>query len=440
MVDRKKGLIVILITLLIYPKNNFGGAFQPEFLAPITNVTVSVGRDATFTCHVGYLGGYRVGWVKADTKAIQAIHDHVITHNPRISVSHGDHSTWSLHIKGVQIEDGGLYMCQVNTDPMKSQTGLLNVVVPPDFVQEETSGDVMVGEGGQVKLTCRARGTPPPRVIWRREDGRDIILREPSVGSTPVQKTRNIPVAHFEGEILKLAKVSRAEMGAYLCIASNGVPPTVSKRVIINVHFPPVIHVPNQLVGAPLGTDVVLECFVEASPKSINYWIKDNGAMIIKSTRHDVQIIAKSAFEIRMSLTVRNFHHQDVGSYRCVAKNSLGEVESSIRLYEIPGPTKTQTASWPGGFYDEDEELDVYGSEEFDKSDIVKQNMPIDNTVYGQAAAHPTVYWTSTPSIKLMKKRPSFTMGASSTRNRETLHVFIISATLLAHLSTFDWH
>lgn len=35
--------------------------------------------------------------------------------------------------------------------------------------------------------------------------------------------------------------------------------------------------VPNQLVGAPLGTDVQIECHVEASPKSINYWIKDTG-------------------------------------------------------------------------------------------------------------------------------------------------------------------
>lgn len=44
----------------------------------------------------------------------------------------------------------------------------------------------------------------------------------------------------------------------------------------------PVIHVPNQLVGAPLGTDVALECFVEASPKSINYWMKEKG-QILKS-------------------------------------------------------------------------------------------------------------------------------------------------------------
>lgn len=42
----------------------------------------------------------------------------------------------------------------------------------------------------------------------------------------------------------------------------------------------PVIQVPNQLVGAPLGTDVQIECHVEASPKSINYWIKDTGKCV----------------------------------------------------------------------------------------------------------------------------------------------------------------
>uniref|UniRef100_A0A182PWW7 Ig-like domain-containing protein n=1 Tax=Anopheles epiroticus TaxID=199890 RepID=A0A182PWW7_9DIPT len=76
---------------------------------------------------------------------------------------------------------------------------------------------------------------------------------------------------------------------------------------------------PNQLVGAPLGTDVTIECQIEASPKSINYWVKDTA---------------------RMSLTVRLFQKEDVGSYRCIAKNSLGEVDSSIRLYEIPGRSR----------------------------------------------------------------------------------------------------
>lgn len=45
----------------------------------------------------------------------------------------------------------------------------------------------------------------------------------------------------------------------------------------------PVIQVPNQLVGAPLGTDVTLECYVESSPKSINYWVRDSSKCILLS-------------------------------------------------------------------------------------------------------------------------------------------------------------
>ncbi|GLV34373.1 Dpr-interacting protein alpha [Carabus blaptoides fortunei] len=372
-------------------------AFQPEFAQPIVNLSVAIGRDATFRCLVHHLGGYRgmstdetikensgtvaggggrdvekqqmrrgslcktVGWVKADTKAIQAIHDHVITHNSRVSVSHGDHSTWNLHIRSVQEEDRGQYMCQINTDPMKSQkpfvclkVGYLDVVVPPDFINEETSGDVMIPEGGTIKLTCRARGYPVPHVLWRREDGSDIIVREPNG-----QKTK---LASYQGEILKLVKVSRSDMGAYMCIASNGVPPTVSKRITVSVHFHPVIHVPNQLVGAPLGTDVVLECHVEASPKSINYWIRDTGEMVISSEKYDVQVSSKSMFEVRMIVIIRNLQADDLGSYRCIAKNSLGEVESNIRLYEIPGPTRLSVPM----HVDEDDYGDQFGSAEED--------------------------------------------------------------------------
>lgn len=45
-------------------------------------------------------------------------------------------------------------------------------------------------------------------------------------------------------------------------------------KIFGTVH--PVIQVPNQLVGAPLGTDVTVECYVESSPKSINYWVRDS--------------------------------------------------------------------------------------------------------------------------------------------------------------------
>lgn len=44
----------------------------------------------------------------------------------------------------------------------------------------------------------------------------------------------------------------------------------------------PLIQVPNQLVGAPTGTDVTLQCHVEASPKAINYWTRDTGMQYVE--------------------------------------------------------------------------------------------------------------------------------------------------------------
>ena len=65
---------------------------------------------------------FQVGWIKADTKAIQAIGKHVISNNQRITVSHDPtRSKFRLHITGVTLEDAGPYMCQINSLPVKAQ-------------------------------------------------------------------------------------------------------------------------------------------------------------------------------------------------------------------------------------------------------------------------------------------------------------------------------
>ncbi|XP_049816616.1 lachesin [Schistocerca nitens] len=279
---------------------------------------------------------YKVAWIKADTKAILAIHEHVITNNQRLSVTHNDFNTWTLNLRGVKREDRGQYMCQVNTDPMKSQTAFLEVVIPPDIIYEETSGDLMVPEGGSAKLVCKARGYPKPKVVWRREDGGDIVLRGGQASKTRVQSV--------EGEVLTLTKVTRSEMGAYLCIAANGVPPSVSKRMMVHVHFHPLIQVPNQLVGAPTGTDVALQCHVEASPKAINYWTRDTGEMIIANDKYNMTEINSSLYSVQMKLVIRKIKKSDLGGYKCISKNSIGDAEGNIRLYEMELPKRAKSA------------------------------------------------------------------------------------------------
>lgn len=57
--------------------------------------------------------------------------------------------------------------------------------------------------------------------------------------------------------------------------------------------------------------------------------------MVISSNKYEVINTVISSFESRMVLTVRKLALVDVGGYRCVAKNSLGEVDSVIRLYGL---------------------------------------------------------------------------------------------------------
>ncbi|KAK4288181.1 hypothetical protein Pmani_038777 [Petrolisthes manimaculis] len=152
-----------------------------------------------------------------------------------------------------------------------------------------------------------------------------------------VTNTRS-PEAVHNGETLALRQVSRTHMGAYLCIASNGVPPSVSKRITLDVEFPPQIHVPNQLVGVPTGDNVTIECFVEAFPKAISYWV-GKGMMILNSDKYRSETY-ETLYRIHMKLTVFNFSRDDNTTYKCVAKNSLGETEGDIKLNEIYIPPK----------------------------------------------------------------------------------------------------
>jgi len=70
----------------------------------------------------------QVAWVRVDTQTILSIHHNVITQNPRISLSHSDHRSWYLYINDVHEADRGWYMCQINTDPMRSRVGYVQVV------------------------------------------------------------------------------------------------------------------------------------------------------------------------------------------------------------------------------------------------------------------------------------------------------------------------
>ncbi|XP_076059177.1 uncharacterized protein LOC143035893 [Oratosquilla oratoria] len=296
----------------------------PTFTEPIGNITEIKGRDIKFTCVVKNLGEYKVGWVKADTKAIQAIHHQVVTHNPRVAVTYRDRTTWNLHIRDVQEDDSGVYMCQVNTDPMIAEMGHLEVKVPPEIDDNLSSGETIVQENGKVSLVCKATGHPPPNVSWRREQGVKIDFGDKK------------KVTKHNGEHLVINKVQRSDMGPYLCIATNGVPPSVSKRIFLKVTFPPKMDAALNMIGSPLGKEVNIECRVESSPRCVSTWkVGPDEQFIISSPKYFIQEKYEGYYLTIMMLTIKNFSRADAIKYRCVCSNSLGNADATVKVYEI---------------------------------------------------------------------------------------------------------
>ncbi|KAK0093383.1 hypothetical protein PV326_013623 [Microctonus aethiopoides] len=151
-------------------------------------------------------------------------------------------------------------------------------ILPPDIIDHETSTDMVVREGSNVTFRCSATGSPAPNITWRREDGQIFLGNDQKVS--------------------------------------------------------PMIWIQNQLVGARVGQSMTLECQSEAYPKSINYWTKDKAEIIAQDGRYE-PIFTDNAYKVTMKLTIRSVTPADFGTYKCVSRNSLGDTDGSIKLYEI---------------------------------------------------------------------------------------------------------
>nr|CAH0099633.1 unnamed protein product [Daphnia galeata] len=303
------------------------GMMTPSFAENVPNITVVAGKDVVLPCVVDNLEHFKVAWVRVDTQTILTIHTKVISRNPRVGLAQSSKRHWYLRLRNVEPSDRGYYMCQINTDPMEHSKGYLEVLVPPNIVDSGTTDGVVAREGSNVSLSCRATGHPEPNITWKREDGSEFIYN-------------GVAVSAVESEVLQLTKASRLHMGPYLCIASNGVPPSVSQRIPLKIQFPPMLWIPNQQELAYNGQDVVLVCHIEAYPKSINYWTTAKGDMIISGDKYEA-VSSDDSYRVYMRLKIRSVALADFGAYKCVAKNSLGETDGTIKLYEIANPHTT---------------------------------------------------------------------------------------------------
>jgi hypothetical protein len=263
---------------------------------------------------------------------------------------------------------------------------------------------VSVNEGDNIQLSCEAFGLPKPVYVWRRSDKRSTILLDAQSG---------LRVTSYSGSQLPLARVDRLQAGSYECVASNGVPPSASKRISLDINYKPTIRLlwsakaamvqsmagqhggnrpaagPSPQLKVTRGASASIECLVEANPSALAYWMfqdelimstsepglvragaqtsspkargsggsdddgrpqpgrprvasDDVGGYDVDGSDNDSPrkyIITESTGQLAtgatyttLTLNVTDVQATDVGQYKCVGKNLIGQTFGTIRL------------------------------------------------------------------------------------------------------------
>lgn len=55
--------------------------------------------------------------------------------------------------------------------------------------------------------------------------------------------------------------------------------------------------------------------------------------MIITNERYLMTETENSMYAVQMTLMIRKLQKSDMGGYKCISKNSIGDAEGTIRLY-----------------------------------------------------------------------------------------------------------
>ncbi|KAG8249046.1 hypothetical protein J6590_029396 [Homalodisca vitripennis] len=248
-------------------------------------------------------------------------------------------TTNSLVLHNVTSSNSGRYSCSA-TNYITGQTVQSQLVTSLSVVgsQQQSAPKFLytpqslyvVQNGSNVSLECLGVGTPPPSVTWRKAGG-------------PLPRDRYQQVVGA----LKLANVQAPDKGVYICEVSNGVYPSVSHQITLEIQEPPVVIKEPSNSVVEEGGQVELECEVRGSPTPNITWLL-NGEPLDNDSHATIRV---------NKLRIVDVQKRHAGVLQCIAVNVLGSVYGAAMLQVSP---KQVTANSP---LDPDEPIYLESSE-----------------------------------------------------------------------------
>ncbi|XP_058987506.1 uncharacterized protein LOC101890509 isoform X2 [Musca domestica] len=180
------------------------------------NITSLVGKSAYLGCRVKHLGNKTVAWIRHRDLHILTVGTYTYTTDQRFQTSyHRDIDEWTLQIKWAQQRDAGVYECQISTQPVRSFSVHLNIVVPTATILG--GPDLYVDKGSTINLTCVIKFStePPTHIFWYHQD--KVLSEETSGGRLKFKTIKSEETK----SILLIDDANLSDSGKYSCYPSN---------------------------------------------------------------------------------------------------------------------------------------------------------------------------------------------------------------------------
>ncbi|XP_045216163.2 lachesin-like [Mercenaria mercenaria] len=283
-------------------------------------ISLIQGKTAILPCMISFRDvddddkrKYSVIWTDRRGRTI-SINERVMTNHRKFEISHPYPNEWNLKVIRVRNTDSGEYKCQVNTDPVQTKVVVLIVQVPPRIYSSES---VEVKETERLVIYCNVTGDPPPTVRWYKEN-------------------ENLP--QYSGEVLVIEKALRNDSGIYKCEAENGIEPSDSEDITVDVLYAPTVQLSTNRISQYRYKSIVLDCNVIANPKEKVSWYK-NGKPLYTNWKYKIEEFGQSDGSRTHTLEIGYLERLDFGDYVCMAINSAGTASEVVTVAEITTST-----------------------------------------------------------------------------------------------------
>ncbi|XP_036354448.1 hemicentin-1-like isoform X2 [Octopus sinensis] len=270
---------------------------KPTFTQRPIDMTAEIEKNVSIPCEATGLPKPTILWTRTDDQPVSF--DGRFRHSP----------SGSIFIIGAIVEDQGMYTCSAqNQFGLAESSASLTItgIVKPVIAYASPINKVKIGD--DIELQCDViLGKPSPSIIWLRNGE---LLESTQQGLSSVLKIRNVTVD---------------DDGEYVCLASNiGGNTTFFYRV--DVHSPPVFtsHVPENYTSIR-GSELVLSCQTEGTPKPINIWYKDDRQISPTDTHYYITGNG--------NLHLYNVNIKDTATYKCTASNNAGYIERHYNVF-----------------------------------------------------------------------------------------------------------